>query len=144
LTDDYRSHYIIHTLVILATGLMIVAVVSLCIGVILDNVTANNHFQYGLRLIDWPSGLDVRRSHEEDLAHYPQASEYVARASQNREHGIGSVPLLSLLPSGLSSYIDRVLIRIRYGMFEKCVTRFEPISRDTVLDVGVSACDHIS
>jgi glycosyltransferase involved in cell wall biosynthesis len=82
LNDYYRSHYIVHTpLALLATGLMILAFVSLCIGVILDNVTANNQFHYGLRLIDWSSGSDMTRL--QDLAHYPRASEYVRRVSPN-------------------------------------------------------------
>jgi Gpi18-like mannosyltransferase len=53
LQDYYRDQYIRHVpFAILSTGLMIIAFLSMSIGLILDTVTAHNHFLYGLRLLD--------------------------------------------------------------------------------------------
>jgi hypothetical protein len=45
---------------------------------------------------------------------------------------------------GLSSYIDRLLVRIREEVFQVFMTTLRPQSGDSILDIGVSADDHIS
>jgi glycosyltransferase involved in cell wall biosynthesis len=83
--DYYVSQYIFHLpLAILATGLMILAFISLCIGLILDNVAANNSFQYRLRLLDWPSvNLCESSLLGPELEHSRPSSACVKRADPN-------------------------------------------------------------
>jgi hypothetical protein len=45
---------------------------------------------------------------------------------------------------GLSSYIDRLLVRIREEVFQIFVTDLQPQPDDIILDIGVSAEDHAS
>src|SRR5271155_1339564 len=45
---------------------------------------------------------------------------------------------------GLSSYIDALLVRVREEVFQVFVSALDPQSGDSVLDIGVSADDHIS
>jgi hypothetical protein len=45
---------------------------------------------------------------------------------------------------GLSSYIDRLLVRIREEVFQRFMTVFQPQAADSILDIGASADDHIS
>lgn len=55
ISEYIRSGIILHIpLAILATGIMLIALVTLSIGLVLDTVAANNRFNYQLRLIEYP------------------------------------------------------------------------------------------
>lgn len=45
---------------------------------------------------------------------------------------------------GLSSYIDRLLVYIREEIYRLFLAFLKPSSTDTILDIGVSAEDHVS
>jgi hypothetical protein len=45
---------------------------------------------------------------------------------------------------GLESYIAGLLVRIREEVFQVFVASFQPSAEDTILDIGVSADDHLS
>jgi hypothetical protein len=45
---------------------------------------------------------------------------------------------------GLSRYIDGLLLRVRDEVFQHFMTSFAPGAEDSILDIGVSADDHIA
>ena len=45
---------------------------------------------------------------------------------------------------GLGGYADRVLVRVRQEVVEHFLATFAPEASDEILDVGVSADDHVS
>ena len=45
---------------------------------------------------------------------------------------------------GLSAYIDRLLVRIRQGVYEVFTSAFVPTAADSILDIGISEDNHAS